>query len=225
MAPEQKYRLLDSSEAVSFEELDDNVFTFRISKRTGIILFAILSLFLAGIIASIATITILLEEKPEIIYSLPQLPEPLYTDCGGSPEEARRRNCSFDWMMHTWFTPECHHADLLQEYYEKKQWFWSLTEDGTYVVPTDIIALGEHETAWTTEWFHREHCTYMWKKQLRYVQDWEWMDDTAHEYEHTDHCSKFVLEPTLLKNLNDTVLVPGYPKCFSLRREWDGPNN
>lgn len=167
MAREQKYKLIYSSDTELLEEKRDHVDVFTLSKRTLIILFAILCLFLGGIIALVTTITLLLEEKPDIIYSLPQLPEPPHTDCGGSPEEARRRNCSFDWMMQYWLTPECHHADLLQEAREKKEWEWYLTADATYKVSTDVVALGEHEAAWTTEWFHREHCTYMWKKQMR----------------------------------------------------------
>lgn len=75
-------------------------------------------------------------------------------------------------MMSAWYTPECHHPDLLQEAFEAKGWEWYLSPDGSHEVPTEVIALGEHETTWTTEWFYREHCSDMWKKQLRYVYDW-----------------------------------------------------
>lgn len=80
--------------------------------------------------------------------------------------------------------------------------------DGSYKVPTSVIAKGEHEVAWTTEWFHREHCSYMWKKQMRYVNDWMWMDSEVHDYNHTAHCAGFVLQPTILKAKNDTFLLP-----------------
>lgn len=172
MARDQKYQVIHSSEAALLEEKNDDVISFTVSRRTRSIVLVILGLLLTGTIALIATITLLLEEKPTIIYSLPQLPEPEFRECGGNAEEAKRRNCTFDWMMHAWYTPECHHADLLQEYLEMHEWYWSLTPDASYVVPTSIIALGEHDVAWTTEWFHREHCTYMWKVREVFIFIW-----------------------------------------------------
>lgn len=66
------------------------------------IIFAFLGLLLAGLIALITTITLLVRDKPETALNLPPLPEAPYIDCGGNAEEANRRNCTFDWMMHAW---------------------------------------------------------------------------------------------------------------------------
>lgn len=99
MARKQEYKLIYSSESESFDEKDDLWVTYTISRTTRSLLIVISCLVVAGIITLASTITLLVQEAPAVIYNLPQLSEPLYTDCGGTPEEARRRNCTFDWMM------------------------------------------------------------------------------------------------------------------------------
>lgn len=99
MARNQKYRLIYSNESETFEEKEDSAITYKISRTTQSLLVVTSCLVFAGIITLVSTITLLVQEKPTMIYNLPQLDQPLYTDCGGNAEEARRRNCTFDWMM------------------------------------------------------------------------------------------------------------------------------
>jgi len=219
MAREQKYQLLGGSGDGSSEKLDSRNVTYTISKTTRLIFLATSGFMAVVIVGLLIEVSLLYRAQLQ----MPQLPEPIYANCGGTPEEARRRGCSFDWMMSCWYTRECHHPDLLAEAAADREWEWYLDPEAKTKVPTSVIALGEHNVAFTTEWFHREHCAYMWKKQLRYVNDWKYMDNQTHVYEHTAHCANFVLQPTILKAKNDTFLIPQYPSCVSLRKKWDQP--
>jgi hypothetical protein len=135
----------------------------------------------------------------------------VWTDCGGTPEEARRRGCSFDMLSHAWVPRECYDQQISDSYSQAGKWEYYLDRAGKYAVPVGEVARGETDV-WLREHQHYVHCTYMWRQMHRAFTVLHYIDSHLNNYNHTKHCQKLFLEKrdgALLEVLARVI----YPEC------------
>ena len=113
----------------------------------------------------IAILTILFSVYAILIYR-PDQTDPIWIDCGGSPEEARSRGCKFDLLSFAWQTSECYDHELLEEFLAYEEWQFFKGKGGNETVPLEVARRGE-QTLYATETYHFVHCTFMWMQMHR----------------------------------------------------------
>ncbi|KIM92485.1 hypothetical protein OIDMADRAFT_72771, partial [Oidiodendron maius Zn] len=151
-----------------------------------------------------------------------RLEPPQFTSCGGTPAEARQRNCSFDLLSFSWQVSECYDSDLLNAFlsYRGVDKPWKYYEDPWNVsssvevreVPAEIAALGEQMLYVSWE-YHIVHCTFMYMAMHRAYTVRGYIDSHLDDWDHTKHCQRVILKQGM--NSED-AFVEGklrFPEC------------
>jgi hypothetical protein len=138
-------------------------------------------------------------------------------DCGGSPEEARRRGCHFDPVSFSWELEDCHDGELIKEFLRLDDWKWFTEYKGTTYETLEVARLGE-ANFWVSWDFHFQHCIYMWKKMHRAIIRQKSIDGHLGQYNHTLHCGAVLLEKEVLPHEVITPAEVRYPTCVPVVR-------
>jgi hypothetical protein len=168
-----------------------------------------------------------------------------WEDCGGTPEEARRRNCHFDLLSMAWQTHECFDhatASIFLSHHEHfntsnihsnhavhedegqqiqgndavvTAWKFFLDEAGQEEIPLSVAESGEH-TIYVTQEYHYTHCTYMWRQVHQAYAKLGYIDSHLANWRHTLHC-----QGVLLAGMGDKDQIGGvgeviYPRCIKV---------
>ncbi|USP81379.1 uncharacterized protein yc1106_08653 [Curvularia clavata] len=165
----------------------------------------------------------------------------IWEDCGGTPDEARRRNCHFDILSMAWQTHECfdhandaaflaHHTDFnasdihsdhaQDAEQEDKEvvttaWKFFLDVEGQHEIPLSVALTGEHQLFVSQE-FHFTHCTYMWRQMHRAYAKLGYIDAHLANWRHTLHCQNVLLAGMGDKDSLGAVGKVLYPKCIKV---------
>lgn len=168
-----------------------------------------------------------------------------WEDCGGTPEEARRRNCHFDILSMAWQTHECfdhattsaflahyeyfntssiHSDNTIRQSQSQKQddkdvavtaWRFFLDEAGQNETPLSVVLSGQHKI-YVTQEYHYTHCTYMWRQMHRAYAELGYIDSHLANWGHTLHCQKVLLGGIDDKDKIGAVGKVLYPKCIKV---------
>jgi hypothetical protein len=151
------------------------------------------------------------------------------TDCGSSPEEARTSGCIHNPMLRAWVPPECYFNETQSpDPYLDRVWFF----DSNLTKPiTDIPGLqaGNYTLIWT-QFFHEEHCLWLWKNLVWAVGEKKpLIDSLTYESTHAKHCAastdefvkRFLYDPIVFPDLREdmrfrTAVRLEYAKCVPL---------
>lgn len=163
------------------------------------------------ILYSIAIVTVLFLAYAIFIY-LPDRTGPTWTDCGGSPEEARNRGCKFDLLSFAWQTPECYDQELLQEFLDYDDWEYFTSKEGNETATLEAARKGE-QTLYATETYHFVHCTFMWMQMHRAYTVLGYIDNHLDAYNHTLHCQRILFNRGDPPSSVTTVGLLKYPSC------------
>lgn len=133
--------------------------------------------------------------------------------CGKSPAEAVARGCHFDIIATAWLPPKCIDYELASEFAALYPWQFFHHQNGTDLIEDDPDTLGSQTgLIWTTHRWHAAHCLYMWKKLNRALVQGRLTDGETIKQEHTDHCSKTILNMKDLDSIG-SILEVIYPPC------------
>ncbi|KAH8693684.1 hypothetical protein BGW36DRAFT_383520 [Talaromyces proteolyticus] len=146
--------------------------------------------------------------------STDKFPEPQYSNCGDSPSEARKRNCSFDLLSFSWQTQECFDSEVINSFlaHPSRPWVYYTSPSANETVAPEVVAQGE-TVAYVTWEYHVVHCTYMWMQMHRAYAERGFIDSHVDSWAHTRHCQVVSLEKSFTP---ETVNVEGklrYPEC------------
>lgn len=139
-----------------------------------------------------------------------------FRGCGSSVAEAKAAGCVFDLMLNGWVQPECYQRDLSEEFISKGLYHFYYDHQATQEIPLDIMRKGEHKLVYTSPVHHFDHCSYMWRVQVRALQTRGPIDTESLDYNHTVHCAG-VLENFYVANStsfgNESTLGVGFTSC------------
>ncbi|KAM3424851.1 hypothetical protein BST61_g6829 [Cercospora zeina] len=201
-------------------------------------LLAVASLFLSSIRNGLSTS---FTARPFGSASIPQGLENRWEDCGGTPEEARRRGCHFDVLSMAWQTHECmdhanaaaflaHHETLssgphalhLANIEQKRDegaiettWKFYLDGGAQHEVPLSVVLNGTNDI-YVTQEYHYVHCTYMWRQMHRAYTILGHIDEHLDNWLHTLHCQNVLLAGMGNKEEIGAVGKIIYPKCLKV---------
>jgi hypothetical protein len=136
---------------------------------------------------------------------------PPWQSCGENTESANERGCSFDQISFAWQTPECFDAPLVAEFAAWEDWTFYTESGGNTTIPRSEALLGKR-TLYVSWRYHMVHCTFIWK-QMHRAYERGWIDSHIHDYNHTLHCGRILLEKG---HMDDEVITEGlilYPVC------------
>lgn len=137
----------------------------------------------------------------------------IYHSCGETPETALARNCTFDLLSFSWLPWECYDSTLTSEFL-KYDWTWyhlaasahgTISPDKLTPVSQKVASLGNETQLYVSVEYHVVHCIYMWRKLHRGLEmnrlhlnpgsaSGAWLDSYTSEFNHTNHCSMFLLD-------------------------------
>jgi len=138
--------------------------------------------------------------------------------CGSSPAEAKALGCHFDIMMLAWQPPLCYDDDLLAETFPTGRWQFYHDKNFTQPIDEEIVRAGTTvHPLFSSPDFHYEHCSYVWKKQMRAYAGKRLIDTKAFSYGHTVHCAD-LLAPRLPYAIPYTQVNTSYLSCVGLQR-------
>lgn len=116
-------------------------------------------------------------------------------DCGSTPDEARALGCHFDLFSYAWYAPPCYNKDLHQSFLTQHRDEIEWRHMDYSPLTTDDVLTGNH---WSLRpisgQFHDLHCTYAWLRLIRALAEERPMDWKLLKFEHSQHCSKRLLE-------------------------------
>ena len=138
--------------------------------------------------------------------------EKVWTDCGGTPEGARSRGCSFDMLSHAWQTKECYDKEISETFRQAGAWEYYLDQDAKFPVSEATVMRGETDV-WMREYPHYVHCTYMWRQMHRAFTVLHHIDSHLNSYNHTLHCQGVFLE-NRDGDLLEVMAKVIYPSCY-----------
>lgn len=140
-----------------------------------------------------------------------------WNDCGGNPDEARRRQCQFDILSFAWQTTECYDNETAESF-KRHRGSWSYFADPFGQLPVDEeVVLQGNRTFFVTTEYHFVHCTYMWRQLHRAYSVLGFIDEHLNNWNHTLHCQEMLLNSTSLE-MEDVSTVGRiiYPTCIAL---------
>ena len=120
---------------------------------------------------------------------------PRYDQCGYTPEEARRRGCTFDLVSFSWLPDDCLDAEIEAEFLNAADWHFFHDINATVEASLDEVRRGEAKGFYVPWTFHTAHCGYLFKKLHRAVRRGGKVDSYIWDYNHTMHCVQFMLDP------------------------------
>ncbi|KAJ5714085.1 uncharacterized protein N7483_011266 [Penicillium malachiteum] len=175
----------------------------------GLLLVSILTLIIGGvntaIISSVANRTLKMTDEVTSMQAATTKNSPYrpsgestgdeFGHCGKSIHEARELGCIFDPMSWAWQRPECYHADLVNDFLERMDWhFWLSNETlPSEEVPREEWERGDYTLLWGPRMWHQFHCTYSWRKFHDAFRNGMPMDNDILKPEHTLHCDSVFL--------------------------------
>ncbi|CCF42029.1 hypothetical protein CH063_02736 [Colletotrichum higginsianum] len=95
-----------------------------------------------------------------------RIPTPI-TQCGSSPEEARRLGCRFEMHNFAWVPPQCYDDELGDDWDSHADWVWSRSPNNSADTDEQFMAdcrAGNVRTAWLPWYQHMAHCDIIMKK-------------------------------------------------------------
>lgn len=135
-------------------------------------------------------------------------------DCGGSPEEARAKDCVYDVMMQDWVPKPCYDEVLTERYLAKGNWTWYADGDGNEIIPDDVMRKGEHGSAFMSNSYHKAHCVFSWLKLVRALRTSTGISQELLSYDHVLHCAHGALKAADSDNAGIGVSAPtNYARC------------
>lgn len=115
--------------------------------------------------------------------------------CGHTPEEARKRGCSYDIVSFSWLPEDCLDHEIEQDFIALHDWKFYRDFNMTQEVSLEEAMLGEAIGYFVPWEFHTTHCGYLFKKLHRAMKRGGKVDSYIGNVTHTDHCVKWMLDP------------------------------
>jgi hypothetical protein len=119
-----------------------------------------------------------------------------FAQCGNDTASALNAGCVYSFVPGAFVPPQCHDAELEDEFLHHRDWHWFYDALGQREIPIEEIkATGGPPIMYVPLDYHRVHCAYTWKK-LHRAAKYQWPID-AHlwHYEHTRHCADGLAAP------------------------------
>ena len=135
--------------------------------------------------------------------------------CGTSSHEAVSLGCEFDVMSFAWLPPRCFDQSLMLEFLALRDWQWYLDAESHQRVDMVPVSKGSYDHLYVTQEYHMYHCTYMWRKMHRAIQNGQPLDGYIGKIEHTAHCEKMLVGSALALNLTNTLIFSKFVECPS----------
>lgn len=133
--------------------------------------------------------------------------------CGQSPEEARASGCKYDVMMQLWVPVECYDEALSERFLAEGNWPWFADIRAQHEISLEVMRLGEHQVAFSTDQYHRYHCIFTWEVMVRAMRARGYIVEEMMSYDHVVHCRHMTLPPPHNKTLIAVEAHSGYTRC------------
>ena len=117
--------------------------------------------------------------------------------CGNSSREALALGCSFDHLTWSWYPPYCPHYtnELFRNATQNSLRYYKSLGSEEPIEEGDLLSLVEFQSGvWVQKGEHLTHCVYMLLAQAQILRDGTRHTSNLVQYEHLDHCVKYVLE-------------------------------
>ena len=139
------------------------------------------------------------------------------TECGKTADEARAAGCVFDVMMMDWTPSGCVDKPLTERYLKRGNWTWYANSDASKVYTDEEIRLGNHETVYVQQSYHRHQCVYAWEKVTRAMRNQAPLIEELISYDHVMQCRKntLALPDGGAVALKPVIKTTGFTKCAS----------
>jgi hypothetical protein len=193
LAQDVKYEKLpieeDDNDLAEKESLSEKEPTRRFPKFI-VLKKNIRSIGLAAVVSvvSVLVLAALIVVRENITNSRPSS----WTNCGSTPDEARRNGCFYEPMQRAWIPPECYFEEPIADYdvFRDRSWY----SDANLTIPSNIERLesGDEFLAYTRYW-HDEHCTYVFRKLAIAVENRKFMvNSRLVNIHHSNHCARMI---------------------------------
>lgn len=147
-------------------------------------------ILLAALISTILAIALIFS-----IYRF-NIRKPTYDQCGTTPAEARARGCIFEVTSSSWVVPACYDEEVEVEFLASYEWHFYRDINYTIEAPLSDVRLGEDPGFFVSSQYHINHCGFLLKKMHRALKRGEPVDGYIWPLHHTDHCIKWLTNPT-----------------------------
>lgn len=138
---------------------------------------------------------------------------PVVDQCGYTPEEARKRGCTYELTSFSWLPDECLDLEVEEEFLQARDWHFYRDINGTDEVTLEEVRLGEAKGFFVAWDFHTAHCGYLLKKLHRALKRGGKVDSYIGSLEHTQHCVNFLLDPPPEVRTARQFTFRKYPFC------------
>ncbi len=122
-------------------------------------------------------------------------PQVLIQKCGETPAQARASSCVFDVMLQSWVPSDCYYEELSEKYLATYRWKWFYDKHAEKEMPDEVMRLGEHNSAFMVDNFHRRHCMYTWEITTLALKGKRPLLDAFLSPSHVGHCNKVLSAP------------------------------
>jgi hypothetical protein len=149
-----------------------------------------------------------------------------YPGCGNTSAEALTNGCVFNFVSGAWVHPDCHDAELDEEFLQVQNWHWYADAENKHELTRDFIRqTGGPNPIYVSIEYHQQHCAYTWKKLHRAVIQRKPIDSAIGVYRHTDHCTKALMAsnlsgPSAFYHIFASCKLPSERMCFISNNRW-----
>ncbi|KAH8691587.1 hypothetical protein BGW36DRAFT_349670 [Talaromyces proteolyticus] len=144
----------------------------------------------------------------------------LKAPCGQSAAEARERGCRFGMLYFAWLPEQCYDEKIEEDFKNFKEWKFWLFQNRTGEITWDEAATGEYDRLYAEWEQHQRHCVDMFRRLHRVMASSSGLlsiDSHLSDWDHTEHCSRVLMERERSIHDLNSVRRLKYPDCGLLR--------
>ncbi|GJC88617.1 hypothetical protein ColLi_11455 [Colletotrichum liriopes] len=144
-----------------------------------------------------------------------RVPIPI-TQCGNSPDEARKLGCRFEVHNFAWVPPQCYDDELADDWDSHADWVWSRSGNDSTDTDEHFMAecrAGNVHNAWLPWYQHMAHCDIIMKKYMRSVMFFRPMDNWTSSWSHYEHCSRMMTRFDMDPMFYNSRIGIKFPTC------------